>query len=316
MDIEFYRAFEDEFRGARDLIKVRLKQYIPFINPLKEIYPHIIAIDLGCGRGEWLELMRENHISAVGVDIDDKMLSACRERGLKVETADAIEYLKGLSDESVSIISAFHLVEHISFENLDRLVRESLRILKPAGLLILETPNPENIVVGASEFYLDPTHKKPIPSKLLEFVSRYCGFNRVKVARFNEQDNISFPELKLIDVIGGVSPDYAVISQKVAVESLLELFNEPFDKEYGVSLIGIAERYDAHMVDKISVLEDKCREAISRYTSKVNELEGMLNEMKLAMEGKRNSLFSSYLSRCGYFLLGRLKVCMRLLKLR
>lgn len=162
MSSDFYRAFEDKFRGAREVIKARLKVYLPFIKPLKDIYPDASAVDLGCGRGEWLELLAENGFSAQGVDLDDGMLAACRELGLRVQTGEAVAFLKSLPDQSQAVISGFHLAEHIPFDDLQALVEESLRVLRPAGVLILETPNPENIVVGTSSFYLDPTHRKSV----------------------------------------------------------------------------------------------------------------------------------------------------------
>ena len=77
MSSDFYRAFEDRYRGSRDLIKSRLRVYLPFVEPLKALYSDCIAVDLGCGRGEWLELLKEKGIGAHGVDLDDGMLSAC-----------------------------------------------------------------------------------------------------------------------------------------------------------------------------------------------------------------------------------------------
>jgi len=167
MKMDFYRAFEEKHRGPRELIKSRLQAYLPFITAIKNIYPQPKAIDLGCGRGEWLELLGEHGFDAQGVDLDDGMLKACREIGLNVHTGDAVSFLKNLPNDSQAIISGFHVAEHIPFDDLKILVEEALRSLKPAGLLILETPNPENIVVGTSSFYVDPTHIRPLPPLLL-----------------------------------------------------------------------------------------------------------------------------------------------------
>ena len=301
MSSEFYRAFEDEFRGARELIKSRLEQYLPFLNPLRKIEHDITAIDLGCGRGEWLELMGENGISARGIDLDDGMLAACRERNLDVETGDAIAYLKSLPDESISIVSAFHLVEHIPFDSLKQLVDESLRILKPAGLLILETPNSENLAVGASSFYLDPTHERPIPPQLLEFLPRNSGFGRVKIIRLNEPAHISNCELSLLDVLAGVSPDYAVVAQKVAQEGEFELFDGAFERDYGVSLEQLAMTYSkqannrealAEQRSRADALQQECdavRARLEQLAGQKGQLEGELGAAKntaSALEGQ------------------------------
>ncbi|MCK5681104.1 class I SAM-dependent methyltransferase, partial [bacterium] len=106
---KFYKEFEDEFRGSADLIKSRLRVYLPFLEPLKEINPDVRIVDLGCGRGEWLELLGENGFSALGVDIDDEMLATCRENGHSVEKSDALSFLKTLDDECLSVVTAFHL---------------------------------------------------------------------------------------------------------------------------------------------------------------------------------------------------------------
>ena len=256
MDSNFYRTFEDRFRGSRDIIKERLKVYIPFVLPVSTIHNPAYAIDLGCGRGEWLELLRENGFLVSGVDIDDGMLAACKERGLNVSTDDAITFLKDLPDDSQSVISAFHLVEHISFESVLDLVKEGLRALKPGGLLILETPNPENIVVGSCNFYVDPTHKRPIPPQLLAFVPEYFGFSRVKVLRLQEPKNlIEADRLSLLDVLSGVSPDYAVVAQKGGDRELLSTVDSAFRAEFGVTLGALANRWQQQIEERISVAQ-------------------------------------------------------------
>ena len=135
-----------------------------------------MALDIGCGRGEWLELLKDNGISAQGVDLDEGMLKLCRINNLDVFKDDGIEFLKKQLDESLIIVSAFHVVEHIPFATLQFFISEALRVLKPGGVLIMETPNPENIKVATENFYLDPTHIKPIPSKLLSFFTRILRF--------------------------------------------------------------------------------------------------------------------------------------------
>jgi SAM-dependent methyltransferase len=245
MSVGFYRAFEDEHRGSRDVIKERQRVYLPFIKPLKELYPNSEAIDLGCGRGEWLELLSETGFQAQGVDLDDGMLAVCRERGLKVQTKDAIAGLKECADQSKSVVSGFHLAEHIPFDVLQTLVSESLRVLKPGGILILETPNPENIVVGTANFYLDPTHKQPIPPLLLSFLAEHLGFARVKVIRLQAPvDLTAGRKLSIHDVLGGVSPDYAIVAQRSASEDILSQLSCAFTPEYGVTLGMLAGGYD------------------------------------------------------------------------
>ena len=262
MNTDFYRAFEEKFRGPRELIKSRLQIYLPFILPLREYWPDAQAVDLGCGRGEWLELLNEQGFYAQGVDLDDGMLAACRELGLSVQTGDALEFLKALPDASQSIISGFHIAEHLPFDALQELASQALRVLKPAGLLILETPNPENLVVATSNFYLDPTHKRPLPSLLLSFLAEFAGFKRNTIVRLQESKNlIDNPELSLLAVLNGASPDYAVVAQKDGPEELFAALTSAFDTAYGLTLDKLADTYQQQAEVKVQQVEAKVQQA-------------------------------------------------------
>lgn len=252
---DFYRAFEDRFRGSRELIKERLRAYLPFIQALPSLSADARAIDLGCGRGEWLELLKEEGFDGLGVDLDDGMLAACRERGLRVQTMDALAALRALPDESQLLVSGFHIVEHLPFDDVRALIAQALRVLKPAGLLVLETPNPENLLVGTSSFYLDPSHERPIPSELLAFAVEHAGFARHKVVRL--QETSSPPpgtELGIHALLGGVSPDYGVVAQKAANAAMMATFDGAFAASYGVSLDTLALRYDAQDLARSQML--------------------------------------------------------------
>lgn len=259
---DFYHAFEYRYRGSRELIKSRLRVYVPFVEPLKSACSAHKAIDLGCGRGEWLELLQELGYDARGVDLDDQMLSACRQLGLNVQTEDVIGFLKALPSESQLVVSAFHLVEHIPFADLQTLVQEALRVLRPGGLLIMETPNPENIVVGATNFYLDPTHQRPIPPQLLSFLPEYYGFSQVKTLRLQEPKALASDKSpSLIDVFKGVSPDYAIVAQKGGDESTIAATRNAFATEYGLTLENLAARYDDHAERRVTEAEAKAEQA-------------------------------------------------------
>jgi O-antigen chain-terminating methyltransferase len=262
MNDGFYRAFEERYRGPRELIKGRLQVYLPFVVPLLQAYPKGPAFDLGCGRGEWLELLQESGFDSQGVDLDDGMLSACRERGLNVANADAIVALKSLPDESQLVVSGFHIVEHISFEQLRTVVSEARRVLKPGGLLIMETPNPENIVVGTANFYLDPTHQRPIPSQLLSFIAEYAGFERVKTLRLQEPAGLADNKtLTLLSVLNGVSPDYAIVAQKTGAPEIIAMTAPAFEADYGLSLVSLANSYDQQIKAKAEKAEAKAEKA-------------------------------------------------------
>jgi O-antigen chain-terminating methyltransferase len=192
----FYAAFEDQFRGHREAIKERLKVYLP---TLREAGIRSGILDIGCGRGEWLELLQEEGAKAHGVDLNRVMLDECRQRGFEVTEADAISYLRGLPDESLQAVTSFHLIEHLPFETLVMLVDEIQRTLKPGGLVILETPNPKNLTVGACSFYSDPTHRNPVFPETIQFILSQRGFtnahlkylNAVEGSPFKDQDQAS-----------------------------------------------------------------------------------------------------------------------------
>jgi O-antigen chain-terminating methyltransferase len=247
--VPFYRAFEDAYRGDRDVIKQRLRAYAPFLDQLATLNGPAAtpaALDLGCGRGEWLELLGEYGIAARGVDLDAGMLAACYERGLRVEQTDAVSALRACADNSLALVSAFHLVEHIPFEVLQALITEALRALQPGGLLIMETPNPENLSVGATSFYLDPSHEKPLPPLLLGFLADYAGFGRQRTVRLQEPAHLhdAARPVGLIDVLENVSPDYAIVAQKAAPAAVLAPFDAAWSGHYGFSLGAMAQRFE------------------------------------------------------------------------
>lgn len=273
---DFYRAFEDRYRGARALIRQRLEAYQPFITPLRGIYQPANAIDLGCGRGEWLELLQDAGFAPQGVDLDAGMLAACAERGLPVQQGDAIAYLKTLGDGTQCVVSGFHIVEHIAFEDLETLVQQALRVLKPGGLLILETPNPENIVVGTSSFYLDPTHLRPIPPLLLSFLPEHHGFARVCTVRLQEPAELHERlDIGLMDVLGGVSLDYAVVAQKAAAPEILACFDAAFSAHYGIALHELAGRYDGTLDRRMSAIDQRLAQAESQSSGMTEALARM-----------------------------------------
>lgn len=254
MSDDFYRRFEEAHRGPREVIKQRHEAYRPFFDPIAAIYPGARIIDLGCGRGEWLELMREQGFAVLGVDLDEGMLRACHELDLPVQCEDALAVLAAQPDESMAIVSAFHLVEHLPFDTVRALVKDALRVLKPGGLLILETPNPENPMVGLSSFYMDPTHERPIPQDLLLFVARDTGFARQRIVRLQESPDVAARhDPQLWDVLVGPSPDYAIVAQKSAEASVFNRLDGAFDQAFGLSLHTLATRFEERLSRRFQI---------------------------------------------------------------
>lgn len=217
---DLYKAFEDRFRGSREIIKERLKVYQPLLAQVqRQAEGPSFAIDLGCGRGEWLEILTDAGLKAVGVDTNTRMAQEASDNGLKIEVQDALEHLKGRLDKSVAVISAFHMVEHVPTDYLIGLLDECYRVLTDDGLLILETPNPENISVGTNTFHLDPTHKSPLPPDLLEFLVGQAGFAETAILRLNGAPMIEAGPMELsVHLMFEVARDYACLARKRALD--------------------------------------------------------------------------------------------------
>lgn len=187
-----YLAFEDKFRGSRDLIKERVRVHLPLLRAARAGGSERSVLDVGCGRGEWLELLKEEGIQAEGIDLNRVMVEQCCQRGLKVVESDVITHLRNLPDASVGVVTGFHIIEHLPFEVLIAMFDETLRVLKPGGLALFETPNPQNLIVGSWYFYLDPTHRNPLPSPTVKFLAEARGFSRVEIINLHSSD---VPEL-------------------------------------------------------------------------------------------------------------------------
>ncbi len=180
-----YVTFEDQFRGTRDDIKQKQSIYIPVIKETAAGTIERPVLDLGCGRGEWLELLKENKMTAKGVDSNRILTGQCDELGLDVIEADVLAYLRSLASNSIGAVTGFHIIEHLPLKAIISLFDESIRLLKSGGVAIFESPNPENLIVGACNFYFDPTHIKPLPPTMTSYLLESRGFSRVEIKRLH-----------------------------------------------------------------------------------------------------------------------------------
>jgi SAM-dependent methyltransferase len=210
---DWYVAFEDHFRGSREDTKRSQEVYLDYVAAARAGTAAAPILDVGCGRGEWLELLREHGSVARGVDLNRAMVLDNRRRGLDVVERDVLTELGALPDDSLGMVTGFHIIEHLPFELLVRLFDECRRVLRPGGCILFETPNPENLVVGAYTFYFDPTHRNPLPPLMTEFLVQQRGFAQVEILRLHpRQEEGSDPAL--LDKWFRGATDYAVIGWK------------------------------------------------------------------------------------------------------
>jgi len=213
----FYVAFENQFRGSTEDIKNRLAFYIPYMEGAHAGTKDAPVLDLGCGRGEWLALLKEKGYEARGVDSNRAMVQLCKTQLLDVTEYDVIAYLSAQKAGAFGAVTGFHIVEHLPLAALVELFDQSLRVLRPGGVAIFETPNPENLIVGACNFYVDPTHIKPLPPAFLKFVAEQRGFvdtEIIKIHKIKEPHYIGQASIDEVLYRLSMEQDYSVLGRK------------------------------------------------------------------------------------------------------
>lgn len=226
---ELYEDFEDAFRGSRERI---MAQQLEYVADVRSVPGRPQVVDVGCGRGEWLEVLRDAGIESYGIDVNNVVVERCRARGLDVRNADALVHLRQVPEGSVGVVTGFHVAEHLALDALVQLIDAAFVALKPGGLLVLETPNPTNITVGAAAFWLDPTHLKPLHPQFCEFLVLSRGFAEAELRYLHPDDvRLTTDDLTPADPVrvqGALDrinwamfgpPDYAVLARKASSRS-------------------------------------------------------------------------------------------------
>jgi glycosyltransferase involved in cell wall biosynthesis/SAM-dependent methyltransferase len=185
-DDSVYDHHQWAFRGHGQEIADRLAIYLPDLESLDRNGAPVLEI--GPGRGEFLELLKCRGILAYGVDLNDRFVSAARSHGIDMRHEEGLRHLTTIQDDSVAAVAAFHVAEHLPIPTLIALLRECHRVIRPGGIIVLEVPNLTNVTVGASSFYLDPTHRRPLHPALLEFLVSIAGFTETSLAFVHPPD--------------------------------------------------------------------------------------------------------------------------------
>jgi SAM-dependent methyltransferase len=185
---KFYTDFEDRFRGSEAMIMERQEEYLSFFNSSKIDFKKTPVLDIGSGRGEFIQLLNSKKIEAIGLDINIDMVERSKKKGLNAVEGDALSFLQNKKSNTYGAITGFHIVEHIPFNALLRIFSNAYRTLTKDGFVIFETPNPENIIVATHNFYMDPSHLHPLPPIMLAFALETCGFKSVEIKRLHPDD--------------------------------------------------------------------------------------------------------------------------------
>jgi O-antigen chain-terminating methyltransferase len=207
-----YGRFAERFRGTEEYVKTGQAIYEPYFRGRAN------ALDLGCGRGEFLEMMRAMGVPARGIDLSAESVALCRHKGLEAEIADLFEYLESLPEASLDGIFCSQVVEHIPPERLPEMIKLAASRLERGGAIAIETPNPECLAIFATHFYLDPTHQRPVPHPLLAFYLEEFGVGNIEVRRLSPAVETmpslrSLPEDFREAFFGGL--DYAILGKKL-----------------------------------------------------------------------------------------------------
>ena len=207
-----YARFAERFRGSEEYVKAGQQIYLPYFEGRKNV------LDIGCGRGEFLKLMRSAGVPAKGIELSAESVAFCRSEGLDAEVADVYPYLAALPEGSLDGIFCSQVVEHLPPERLPELIRLCAQSLAPGGVIAIETPNPECLAIFATHFYLDPTHTRPVPHPLLIFYLEEFGVGNIELKRLAPAKD-SMPSLHSLpedfrDAFFGAL-DYAVIGRKL-----------------------------------------------------------------------------------------------------
>lgn len=185
----FYSEFETRFRGSTELISKRLEnRYKKQLTDIKKQCANhkAVAMDLGCGHGEFLNLAAECGFETIGIDSSPKALEYCDKHSHKIIDDDILSALEVTKTNSVDFVSLLHVIEHCEGPYHLKIMRESYRVLKPGGCFLVETPSLYSLWVSARQFYLDPTHIKPTHPEYIDFMMRHVGFVEVKQYEFDE----------------------------------------------------------------------------------------------------------------------------------
>ena len=278
MDSDYYLDFENKFRGDRKEILNIFSSYEPLIETVIEGKSSPILIDVGCGRGEWLQRCQNKFYKSIGIESDNYMAKLCRDYGLSVIEGDAIDELSKFEANSISVITIFHVIEHLEFNKLQKMIGECHRILSDDGILIMETPSIDNLIVSTKTFYIDHTHINHINPEAISFHLEKAGFNKVKYYYINGGPLQDSHPLKITRILNGVAQDLCIISTKnhdLSEKIFSDNLQWKSHLNIGLTLFEAAIEFDI----KLETLVELIRKLKINYQSSSNEIRLMKEEI-------------------------------------
>ena len=214
LDSHKYVGFEDQFRGSAEEIRQRVAEYVPIFKGRTDV------LDVGCGRGEFLALLRDEGVSARGIDLNAAMVEVCRDKGLDATVADALGYLRGLPDGSIGGLFAAQVIEHLEPSYLTQLLDAAFDKLRPGSPIVLETINPGCWFAFFESYIRDLTHSQPIHPDTLKYLLIATGFQEIEI-----RYRAPYPEWDKLQPLGTDARDSALVAHVETLNANVEKIN-------------------------------------------------------------------------------------------
>ena len=318
MKSDFYYKFENRFRGDEDSILTGLSIYDSLIHQVIREISHPKILDVGCGRGEFLQKWQKYIPNVIGIENDAKMAKISRSKGLEVIEDNAINSLQRLSDKSISVITIFHMVEHIEYDQLFKLLSECSRALQDEGIMIIETPSIDNLIVSTKNFYIDHSHKTHINPDSFSFMMESLGLDKVKYYFLKGGPLEDAEHNKLTRIFNGVAQDLLFVATKSqSMSNNLFDKNREWESELGIGITTMkaAIEFDLANVQEYKLLEERIfaqQNSIKQHANRNTEQEKLLKQQGKLLDDINQELkyflvILRYFNRC-------IKVCIKLIK--
>ena len=283
MILNSYLEFENKFRGDTQSILSQFSKYDPLIDLIISYFENPVFIDIGSGRGEWLQKWSVKVKDTRGIENDKEMISISREKGLEILAGNALEILKNLPSNSVSVLTMFHVIEHIEHSQMTTLLEECYRVLSKEGIFILETPSIDNLIVSTNTFYLDNTHVSHINPEAMKFLLNRIGFDECKDYYINGGPMRDDKHSKITRIFNGVAQDLSIIATKSNVQTHRIFYQDTsWQRHLNQSPKTMEASVDFDLINEKLILEQS--NLNSSFTNDINNLKSQFRDLKIQLK--------------------------------